>query len=130
MKSNSATTLDRMKIILQYRGLNPRAIWQALVESQLKKLETLAAIASARVILEWQPEARPAFRVRVLLEVPGPDYHAEAWDHTLEAAVLKVVKNLQRQIRTRNNRRADKRKTNLQLGLMPGHSAAVMGARG
>jgi ribosomal subunit interface protein len=130
MKSNSAITLGRMQIILQYRGLNPRTSWQELVESQLKKLESLAAIASARVILEWQPETRPAFRVRVLLEVPGPDYHAEAWDHTLEAALLKVVKNLQRQMRSRKNRRADKRKTNLKLGLMPGPSAAVMGARG
>ena len=130
MKSKTVTTLERMNIILQYRGLNPRSIWQGLVESQLKRLETLAKIASARVTLEWQQQNRPAFRVLVLLEVPGPDYHAEAWDHTLEAALLKVVKNLQRQIRTRNNRRADRRKTNVQLGLMPGHAAAVMGAKG
>ena len=108
-----------MKITLRYRGLNARAIWQTLVEAQLKRLQNLANIASARVILESQQEVKPAFRVFAHLEVPGPDFHAEARDHTLPAALLKVVKNLERQIRSRRTRRADKLKTNLQLGIAP-----------
>jgi len=119
-----------MNIILRYRGLNARAIWQGLVETQLKRLQTLAEIASARVTLEWQHEVKPAFRVLALLEVPGPDFHAEASDHTLQAALLKVVRSLERQIRARKRRRVDKRKTNVQLGLLPGHSpSGLSGAR-
>jgi ribosomal subunit interface protein len=112
-----------MKIILRYCGLNARALWQGLVENQLKRLQSLAAIARAEVRLEWQHEVTPHFRVEAHLEVPGPDFHAEARDHTLQAALIKVAKDLERQIRSRKNRRADRRKSNLQLGLFPGHGA-------
>ena len=110
-----------MKILLRYCGLNARTAWRELVETKLRKLESLAAIASAQVTLEWRHEVKPAFRVLTLLEVPGPDVHAEAHDYTLPAARLKVVKDLERQIRGRRSRRADRRKTNLQLGFMSGH---------
>src|SRR5664279_4690347 len=112
-----------MNIILRYSGLNARAVWEGLVETQLRRLQTLAAIASAKVTLQWQHGVKPAFRVLALLEVPGPDFHAEASDHTLQAALLKAVKNLERQIRVRKNRQADKRKSNLQLGLLPARSS-------
>ena len=112
-----------MKIILRYHGLNARAFWRGLVEAQLKRLQDLVAIASAQVTLEWQHEVKPAYRVLALLEVPGPDFHAEARDYTLQAALLKVVRNLERQIRARKSRQADKRKTNVRLGLLPGRSS-------
>lgn len=115
-----------MKIILRCQGLKARAFWQGLVEAQLKRLQDLVAIASARVTLEWQHEVKPAFRVLALLEVPGPDFHAEARDYTLQAALLKVVKNLERQIRLRKSRQADKRKTNVRLGLLPGRSSVAL----
>ena len=119
-----------MNIKLQYRGLNARAFWQGLVEAQLKRLQNLAAIASARVTLEWQHELKPAFRVLALLEVPGPDFHAEARDYTLQAALLKVVNNLERQIRVRKNHQAEKWKTKVRLGLLPGRSSpALAGSR-
>jgi ribosome-associated translation inhibitor RaiA len=111
-----------MKILLRYCGLNARTAWRELVEAQLRRVEGLAAIASARVTLEWRREATPAFRVLTLLEVPGPDVHAEASDHTLRAALLKVVKDLERQIRSRRCRRAERWKTNLRLGLIPGQA--------
>ncbi len=116
-----------MNIILHYSGLNARTTWRGLVEEHLKRLQAMAVIASAHVTLEWQRESKPAFRVQALLEVPGPDYHAEARDHTLRAAVLKVAKNLERQIRLRMHQRADRRKTNVQLGLWPGHGATAIG---
>jgi ribosome-associated translation inhibitor RaiA len=119
-----------MNIILRYRGLNARAFWQGLVEAQLKRLQNLAAIASAQVTLEWQHELKPAFRVLTLLEVPGPDFHAEARDYTLQAALLKVVKNLERQIRARKSRQVERRKTKLRLGLLPGRpSLGLAGGR-
>ncbi len=109
-----------MKILLRYFGLNARASWRGLVEAQLRRLEGLAAIGSAQVTLEKQMETTPAFRVVTWLEVPGPDVHAEARDHTLQAALLKVVKDLERQIRARKNRHAGRWKRSLRLGLMPG----------
>jgi ribosomal subunit interface protein len=108
-----------MKILLRYCGLNARAAWRGLVEAQLKRLEHLAAIASAQVTLEWRRECKPAFRVLTWLEIPGPDVHAEAQDHTLPAAVLKVIKDLERQIRSRRNRQAERRKRDLQWRLLP-----------
>ena len=109
-----------MKILLKYLGLNPRATWGELVEAQLKKLEGLAAIASAQVTLEWQHESTPPFRVVTWLEIPGPDIHAEAHDHTLQAALLKVVKDLERQIRSRKNRRLERWKRKLRFGSLAG----------
>ncbi len=120
-----------MNIILRYCGLNARAVWRELVENQLKRLQGLAAIASAQVTLAWERELKPAFRVHAQLEVPGPDYHSEARDHTLRAALQKVVHDLERQIRSRNIRRAERWKTNVQLGLTRGgRSIRLGGCRG
>ncbi|HLH54759.1 MAG TPA: HPF/RaiA family ribosome-associated protein [Verrucomicrobiae bacterium] len=110
-----------MNIIVRYHGPHCRPSWQELAETKLRKLQRLATIETARVAIDWQRRVKRAFRVIALLEVPGPDLHAEACDYTLQAALAKVVKNLERQIRSRKNRRADKWKTNLQLGLSPNH---------
>ncbi len=119
-----------MNIIVKYCGLTKRTVWEELVETNLKKLQNLAAIATARVTLEWQRGVKPAFRVLTELEVPGPDFHAEASDHTLPAALVKVVRSLEKQIRSRKNRRADKWKTNVRLGLNPARtSSGLVGAR-
>ena len=111
-----------MNITVQYSGLANRNTWQDLLEAKLKKLQELASIASARVTLVRQHGVKPAFRVLTLLEVPGPDYHAEASDYTLAAAIAKVVRDLEKQIRGRRNRRAGNWKTRLRLGLNPGHA--------
>ena len=119
-----------MNIIVKYCGLTKRAVWEELVETNVKKLQNLAAIATARVTLEWQRGIKPAFRVLTELEVPGPDFHAEASDYTLPAALVKVVRSLEKQIRSRKSRRADKWKTNVRLGLNPARtSSGLVGAR-
>jgi ribosome-associated translation inhibitor RaiA len=112
-----------MNVILRYRGLNARSFWQGLVEAQVNKLKLLAAIASARITLERRHEVKPAFRVLALLEVPGPDFHAEASGYTLQAALLKAVKLLERQIRARNSRQASKSKSHSRFGLLAGRAA-------
>jgi hypothetical protein len=45
-----------MKILIRYCGLNARTAWRELVEAQLRKPESLAAITSAQVTLEWRHE--------------------------------------------------------------------------
>src|SRR5438034_8237083 len=77
-----------MKTTLRYLTLNAQAAWHRQVEEQLKHLHSLTAISAAEVVLEHQLEAKPAFRVQVRLEVPGPGIHAKATRHTRQAALL------------------------------------------
>jgi len=105
-----------MKTTLRYLGLNATATSPQLVQEHLNRLQSLTAVEAAQIILERLREAKPAFRAHVVLVVAGPDYHAEAVDHTLAAALHKAVANLQRQIQARHNQRRVKVKSNLQLG--------------
>jgi ribosome-associated translation inhibitor RaiA len=107
-----------MKTSLRYLGLNAQAAWERLVQEHLNLLQELTNLESARVVLERQREDTPAFRAQMVLVVPGPDYRAEAADHTLTAALHKVVENLKRQIRASQTKRRVKDKSNLQLGKM------------
>ena len=110
MKLNDTMDGNGTSISLVYRGLNPSALWRNLVENHVRKLEHLASIASARICLERQRQSKPTFRVSAVLEVPGPDFHAEASDCTLRAALLKVANNLRHQMRSRKNRQLSHRK--------------------
>ena len=124
-----------MKTTLRYLSLNAQATWHRQVEEQLKHLHGLTAITAAEVVLEHQREAKPAFRVQVRLEVPGPGLqpkstrhtrqaalrihgpalHAEARDNTLEAALLKATQDLEHQVHARQLRRQERGKSKLQL---------------
>ena len=124
-----------MKTTLRYLSLNAQAAWHRQVEEQLQHLHRLTPITAADVVLEHQREARPAFRVQVRLQVPGPGLHAkatrhtrqaallihgpalhaEARDHTLEAALLKATQDLEHQVQARNLRSLHRGKSQLQL---------------
>jgi hypothetical protein len=93
-----------MKIQYQLRGLNPRAANNRPLDRHLEHLCSLIPISSARVVLEHQPNAAPAFTASVDLAVPGPDIHDAARDHTLEASMLKVARRLAEQVEARKNR--------------------------
>jgi len=128
MKLNNVSDENELKINLSYRGLNPRKIWRRLVEGQMRKLQGIAAILSARITLERQREVTPGFRVFATLEVPGPDFHAEARDYTLQAALLKVIDNLRRQMQSRKNRQLVRRKNSSKVGLLHGRTRFVLNA--
>jgi ribosome-associated translation inhibitor RaiA len=118
-----------MKVSVRFSNLNPRVSWQRLIEAQLSRLEAFGEIASARVRVEQYPEAHPTFRVTVFLEVPGPDFHAEAADHTLAAAILKVVAALERQMKSRKRQQVFRHKANGQLRACPARSPVLAGSR-
>ena len=99
-----------MKIQYQLRGLNPRTVTDRPLDRHLDRLDEFIPISLAQVVLEHQPHAAPAFRASVELAVPGPDIHAAARDHTLEAAVLKVAQRLADQVASRRNRQQLRRK--------------------
>jgi len=141
-----------MKTTLRYLSLNAQATWHRQVEEQLQHLHRLTAITAAEVVLEHQREAKPAFRVQVRLEVPGPGLHAkatrhtreaallihgpalhaEARDNTLEAALLKATQDLEHQVQARQLRRLNGAKSKLQLSDISGrwtHAHAAAGAK-
>ena len=129
-----------MKTTLRYLSVNAQATWHRQVAKQLQHLHSLAAITAAEVVLEHQREAKPAFRVQIRLEVPGPGMHAKATRHaregallihgpalhaeargdTLEAALLKASQHLEHQIQARQLRRLERGKSQLQLSAVSG----------
>ena len=138
-----------MKTTLRYVSLNAQATWHRQVEEQLKYLHSLTAITSAEVVLEHQREAKPAFRVQVRLEVPGPGMHAKATRHTrqaallihgpalkteargntLEAALLKATQDLEHQVEAHKLRRLERGKSHLQLSAISGRWTHAQGGQ-
>jgi len=106
-----------MNIQLHIRGLHIGSQMRASLEQELERLETGNFITAAAGVLEHQRDAAPPFRASVLLSVPGPDIHAEARDHTLKAAWLKVVADLQKQIEQRKRRPEVRLKENRQISI-------------
>ena len=127
--------LSEIKTTFRYLSLTAKAVWRRLAKEQLNHLHGILPITAAEVVFEHQKEAKPAFRVQVRLQVPGPGLHAEATrhtrkaalllhgpalhaearDNTLEAALLKVTQDLEHQVRASKLRRLDRGKSKLQF---------------
>lgn len=119
-----------MKIQFRIRGINANTSLRGWLGQQLDRLHKLIPVSNAEVVLEREPDSAPAFRAHVNLAVPGPDIHAAARDHTLEAAWFKVAKNLRQQIERRKNRQQLNRKGHRQHPLTGSRwSGAVVVAR-
>lgn len=95
-----------MKFILTHRHHEPSPSFIALVKQRIESLREALQIDEAHVLLERQPEASPAFRVTAHLVTPGPDVFAEAVDHTLRAALDKMIGQLEARIDHRHQKRA------------------------
>ncbi|MBI4325578.1 MAG: HPF/RaiA family ribosome-associated protein [Chloroflexi bacterium] len=103
---------------------------RAWLEQQLERLQSLIPVTTAEVVLEQQRDSAPAFRAHVHLAVPGPDIHAAARDHTLEAAWLKVAKDVRQQIERREARQQLRHKGHRQHPLTASRwSGAPVAAR-
>lgn len=112
-----------MKINLRFLGIKPREHWKEQVAKEIDALGKVAAVSSTDVVLEGRRESGPFFRLRALLAVPGPDFHAEGVDHTFAAALRKLVRELTRQIRHRKGKRLSQRRS-------PGRNWALSGGGG
>ena len=121
-EGNETHNSSSMKNQFHIRGLSVNAGLRRWLEQSLDRLESLIPVTAAAVVLEHRRDDAPAFRAYVSLAVPGPDIHAEACDHTLEAAWLKVVTALRKQI--------ERRKTRQQLGAMATASIRSRAATG
>ena len=79
------------------------------LKEQISGLRVLIPIESAEAVLERMSHPNGAFRLQVHLAVPGPDLRVESNGCTAEEAMLKMKKELTRQIQTRRLRRRDER---------------------
>ena len=120
-----------MKIQFRIRGLNANASLRPWLEQQLERLHTLIPVSTADVRLDRQPDASPSFQAYVHLAVAGPDIHATACDHTIQAVWLKVIKNLKRQIEGRKTKQEARHKRTSEVrGVASRGTGAGVGARG
>lgn len=97
-----------MKLVLRHFSVRPASAFDAWVGKQILALEPLRAIEEARVRLARRRERSPAYEVHVHLVTPGPDVFAVGRDHTLRAAVAKVLAQLRGKLSARLVRRQRK----------------------
>ena len=108
-----------MKLTLRHSGIHPAHRLRAIVQREILTLEPLRQIDEAKVHLTRDHEASPPFRVHAHLVTPGPDVFAEARDHTLAAALGKVMKQLAHAIKVRAGKRLARLKSNLAAHRAP-----------
>ena len=106
-----------MKLTLQHFAIRSTNALDAWIENQIFSLQPRLQIDEANVRLECRFENSPAFKVRVHLVTPGPDVFAEGNDHTLRAAVGKVMRQLSDKITSRQRKRLERVKSNLPARL-------------
>ena len=93
-----------MKTQFHIRGLKENTGLRHRLQQPLEQLADRISISAAAVVVEHESNTAPPFRAYALLAVPGPDIHAEARDHTLQAVWLKVTTALSKQIEARKSR--------------------------
>ena len=103
-----------MKLTLQHYHLRSTDDLDSLIEERIIALQPRLQIDEANVRLECRFEESPAFVVRVHLVTPGPDLVAESRDHTIRAAVNKVMAALEEQSHQRARKRIRRMRSNLQ----------------
>jgi ribosome-associated translation inhibitor RaiA len=99
----------KLPLNIRLRRIHPPSALKTttLLRERLLSLARIRRIDAAHLSLERDPEAT-TFRVSAHLETPGPDIRAEGRDHTLHAAALRALAQLQRHIRARNARRRER----------------------
>jgi ribosomal subunit interface protein len=95
-----------MKLTLRHHQVRCTDALDSLIEERILSLQPRLALDEAVVLLEYCRGKSPAFRVQVHLATPGPDLAVEGCDHTLRAALDKVMAELERRIDGRARQRA------------------------
>ena len=103
-----------MKLNVQHIHIRSTDAVDTLIEDRIIALQPRLQIEEANVRLEHQQESSPAFHVHVQLVTPGQDLLAEGRDHTIRAAIDKVMADLEQKITIRWFRRSQRIKSNLQ----------------
>ena len=103
-----------MKLTVQHHHLRSSDELDSLIENRILALQARMQIEEAHVRLECRFEESPAFTVRVHLVTPGPDVFAEGRDHTIRAAIEKVMADVEPKIGSRFQKRRWRIRSNMQ----------------
>ena len=103
-----------MKLTLQHFDIRSTDVLDTLVEERILALQPRLHIDEASVRLERHRGTSPAFRVQVHVVTPGPDVLAEGCDHTIRAAIEKVLTELELKINGRALQRMRRVRGNCQ----------------
>ena len=103
-----------MKLTVQHHHLRSSDELDSLIENRILALQPRLQIDEANVRLACRLEESPAFSVRVHLVTPGPDVFAERRDHTIRAAIEKVMAVIEAKIGSRLEKRRRRIHSNVQ----------------
>ena len=103
-----------MKLNLEHHNLRSTDELDSLIENRILALQPRLRIDEAHVRLECRFESSPAFGVRIHLVTPGPDVFAEGRDHTIHAAIHKVLGEIESRLDHRVAKRQQRARSNLQ----------------
>ena len=99
-----------MKLTVRHLDIRSTNVVDTLIEARILALQPRLHIEEANVQLEYNGKISPPFRVGLHLVVPGPDIIAEGRDHTIRAAIDKVMAEVKRRIAGKALRRAETRR--------------------
>lgn len=102
-----------MKLTLRHLGIRSTDALDSWIERQVLSLRSAMRIDEAVLHLRHSRETSPAYRVDAHLVTPGLDVMAEASDHTLRAALQKLLRQLRSKIDQRDRKRLRRLKGNL-----------------
>jgi ribosome-associated translation inhibitor RaiA len=114
-----------MKLTVQHFDIRSTNDVDTLIEERILALPPRFKIDEANVRLEHRLDLSPAFRVHVHLVTPGPDVLAEGRDHTIRAAIDKVMAQLEHKINLRRRKRTRRFNSNLQSPYGPRATQAL-----
>jgi ribosomal subunit interface protein len=97
-----------MKLTIQHFEVRSTHSLDSEVEERILALQPRLQIDEANVRLEHQRQLSPPYGVHIHLVTPGPDVVAEAHDHTLAAAMDKVILELEDKINRRTTRHRER----------------------
>jgi len=103
-----------MKLTIQHYHLRSSDELDSLVENRVFALQPRLQIDEANIRLEYRMEESPPFSVHVHLVTPGPDVFAERRDHTIRAAIEKVMADVETKIGGRYEKRRRRLRGNAQ----------------
>ena len=109
-----------MKLTVKHVDMRSTNVVDTLIEERIFALQPRLQIEEASVRLEHRPTS-PPFRVSVHLVIPGPDIVVEEQDHTIRAAIEKVMSRLEENVSGRALRRKQGRRNK-----MPGRRGPEM----
>ena len=103
-----ATRIHSMKLTIQHFEVRSTHALDSLVEERILALQPRLQIDEANVRLAHERALSPPYGVQVHLVTPGPDVFAESKDHTLAAALDKVILELEGKIGQRKTRHGER----------------------